>query len=107
MSACPQWQLYRHLASPTGDLASHCAIKYKPYLGSHLDTAAHGSAMCVQVATPGRLLDHLQNMQQLRPMLTNLRMFVLDEADRLLDMGFRYPAILYQPGRQTGKQWHH
>ena len=63
--------------------------------------------MCVQVATPGRLLDHLQNMQQLRPMLTNVRMFVLDEADRLLDMGFRYPAILYQPGRQTGKQWHH
>ena len=50
--------------------------------------------MCAQVATPGRLLDHLQNMQQLRPMLTNLRMFVLDEADRLLDMGFRYSAQL-------------
>ncbi len=44
----------------------------------------------MQVATPGRLLDHLQNFQQLGPLLKNLRMIVLDEADRLLDMGFRY-----------------
>lgn len=42
------------------------------------------------MATPGRLLDHLQNFQQLGPLLKNLRMVVLDEADRLLDMGFRY-----------------
>ena len=42
------------------------------------------------MATPGRLLDHLQNSQQLGPLLKNLRMVVLDEADRLLDMGFRY-----------------
>ena len=41
------------------------------------------------MATPGRLLDHLQNSQQLGPLLKNLRMVVLDEADRLLDMGFR------------------
>jgi ATP-dependent RNA helicase MSS116 len=43
----------------------------------------------LQVATPGRLLDHLQNTGTLPPMLSNLRMLVLDEADRLLDMGFR------------------
>ncbi|CAL8464262.1 g3797 [Coccomyxa elongata] len=43
----------------------------------------------VLVATPGRLLDHLQNTETLRPLLSNLRMLVLDEADRLLDMGFR------------------
>ena len=45
--------------------------------------------MCLKVATPGRLLDHLQNSGVLQPSLTSLRMLVLDEADRLLDMGFR------------------
>ena len=47
------------------------------------------ATLLAQVATPGRLLDHLQNAQQLGPMLKDLRMVVLDEADRLLDMGFR------------------
>lgn len=39
----------------------------------------------IVVATPGRLLDHLQN-SVLR--LYNLKYLVLDEADRMLDMGF-------------------
>ena len=37
------------------------------------------------VATPGRLLDHLQ---QGNLSLSELEVFVLDEADRMLDMGF-------------------
>ncbi|PRP73567.1 putative DEAD/DEAH box RNA helicase [Planoprotostelium fungivorum] len=40
----------------------------------------------VLVATPGRLLDHLNTTSSLR--VDNLRYLVLDEADRLLDMGF-------------------
>jgi ATP-dependent RNA helicase MSS116 len=40
------------------------------------------------VATPGRLLDHIEN-GQLRKQLTQVRIVVLDEADRMLDMGFR------------------
>lgn len=39
----------------------------------------------VIVATPGRLLDHLKQ-KNLR--LTSVDVFVLDEADRMLDMGF-------------------
>ena len=46
------------------------------------------------MATPGRLLDHLQNGHQLAPMFQDLRMLVLDEADRLLDMGFRWASRL-------------
>ncbi|PRW60362.1 DEAD-box ATP-dependent RNA helicase 17 [Chlorella sorokiniana] len=40
----------------------------------------------VLVATPGRLLDHLQNTKSFRT--EDLRWLVLDEADRLLDLGF-------------------
>eukprot|EP00301_Raphidiophrys_heterophryoidea_P009956 c14982_g1_i1.p1 GENE.c14982_g1_i1~~c14982_g1_i1.p1 ORF type:complete len:673 (+),score=201.23 c14982_g1_i1:72-2021(+) len=40
----------------------------------------------ILVATPGRLLDHLVNTQSL--VCTNLSIFVLDEADRVLDMGY-------------------
>ena len=42
--------------------------------------------LAVVVATPGRLLDHLQNTAAFRT--AELRMLVLDEADRLLDLGF-------------------
>ena len=37
------------------------------------------------VATPGRLIDHLDNG---RVTLSDVKLFVLDEADRMLDMGF-------------------
>jgi len=39
----------------------------------------------VLVATPGRLLDHVQNKTV---MFNQVSMLVLDEADRMLDMGF-------------------
>ena len=45
----------------------------------------------ILVATPGRLVDHLQN-QGASQFMSNLNTLVFDEADRLLDMGFRYPA---------------
>lgn len=40
------------------------------------------------VATPGRLLDHLQNYE-LAPKMSDLDFLIFDEADQLLDMGFR------------------
>ncbi|XP_074640068.1 uncharacterized protein LOC141898135 [Tubulanus polymorphus] len=38
------------------------------------------------VATPGRLLDHLQNTSEF--MYKNLQCLIIDEADRILDIGF-------------------
>jgi ATP-dependent RNA helicase MSS116 len=42
----------------------------------------------ILIATPGRLLDHLRNFS-LKPKLSGLQTFVLDEVDRLLDQGFK------------------
>lgn len=41
----------------------------------------------ILVATPGRLLDHLQ--QGVSNRMRNLKVLIFDEADQLLDMGFR------------------
>lgn len=40
----------------------------------------------ILVATPGRLLDHLQNTQDFT--YDNLNCLIIDEADRILDIGF-------------------
>jgi hypothetical protein len=59
----------------------------------------------VLIGTPGRLLDIMQQSSAMN--LKRLEVFVLDEADRLLDMGFRIQldAIMQQlpKQRRTGK----
>jgi len=43
------------------------------------------------VATPGRLLDHLQNTRNF--VIKNLQCLIIDEADRILDIGFEEEMI--------------
>ena len=45
-----------------------------------------GKGINILVATPGRLLDHLQNTKDF--VCKNLQCLILDEADRILDVGF-------------------
>ncbi|XP_039260689.2 uncharacterized protein LOC120336946 [Styela clava] len=45
-----------------------------------------GNGVNILVATPGRLLDHLQNTSDF--MFRNLQCLVIDEADRILEVGF-------------------
>uniref|UniRef100_A0A183CEW2 ATP-dependent RNA helicase n=1 Tax=Globodera pallida TaxID=36090 RepID=A0A183CEW2_GLOPA len=44
------------------------------------------SGISILVATPGRLLDHLQNTSNF--LVRNLKCFIVDEADRIFDIGF-------------------
>ena len=57
------------------------------YGGVNIDTQIEAlrSGVEILVATPGRLMDHLQ---QKNLVLSKVEIFVLDEADRMLDMGF-------------------
>ncbi|KAG8807221.1 hypothetical protein FRC17_004590 [Serendipita sp. 399] len=88
--------------SPTRELAVQIQVEAKKIIGNGpwaariavggtnpRTEAQRISERCdVLVATPGRLLDHLQN-GDLAERTRNLRCLVLDEADRLLDQGFR------------------
>jgi len=89
--------------TPTRELAAqiHENVRaYGKHLGARATTIFGGVGMQPQVdalrrgvdiliATPGRLLDHLQ---QRTVNLSHIEVLVLDEADRMLDMGF-LPSI--------------
>ena len=84
---------------PTRELAAQVyesVITYGKYLPLHVEAVVGGASIGVQtrnlrrgcdivVATPGRLIDHVQ---QRNINLSNVEILVLDEADRMLDMGF-------------------
>ncbi len=57
------------------------------YGGAPMEPQSHALAagVTIVVATPGRLLDH---MRSATPSFDGLEVLVLDEADRMLDMGF-------------------
>ena len=87
------------ILTPTRELAAQVEESVRTY-GKHLQLrstvvyggidigpqtrALHGGVE-ILVATPGRLLDHLQ---QKSVNLSRVEILVLDEADRMLDMGF-------------------
>ncbi|MDX7950871.1 DEAD/DEAH box helicase [Lichenihabitans sp. Uapishka_5] len=70
------------LYAKTGAVVTSCVGGMDPRREARaLDTGAH-----IVVGTPGRLRDHLERG---RLKLDNLKAVVLDEADEMLDMGFR------------------
>ena len=86
------------ILAPTRELAEQIHV-WARRLGTDLKTAvvvggvAYGPQMqalrarpAIVIATPGRLVDHLERRTIA---LADVRMFVLDEADRMLDMGFK------------------
>ena len=84
----PTRELAQQVSDTLRDYTRHIRMKvYAAYGGVSLNPqmmALRGGAD-ILVATPGRLLD-LQTKNALR--LSGIRLLVLDEADRMLDMGF-------------------
>ncbi len=88
------------ILSPTRELAQQCAdevrktAKYLPHI--HLAEIFGGSDYNTQfralrkanivIGTPGRIMDHLERGTIVLP---NLEMIILDEADEMLNMGFK------------------
>ncbi|XP_058095976.1 DEAD-box ATP-dependent RNA helicase 31-like [Magnolia sinica] len=90
---------------PTRELASQAAteantlLKYHPSIG--VQVVIGGTRLALEqkrmqanpcqilVATPGRLKDHVENTPGFATRLMGVKVLVLDEADHLLDMGFR------------------
>jgi superfamily II DNA/RNA helicase len=104
------------ILAPTRELAAQVAQSFEKYGKNHKlavalliggvsmdeQTAKLDRGVDVLIATPGRLLDHFQRG---RVMLMGVEILVIDEADRMLDMGF-IPDIekickLLPPRRQT------
>ncbi len=104
------------ILEPTRELAAQVAQSFEELGGKHKLTVALliggvsfdeqyrklDRGADVLIATPGRLLDHFGRGKLL---LTAVEVFVIDEADRMLDMGF-IPDIericgLLSPARQT------
>jgi ATP-dependent RNA helicase RhlE len=89
--------------APTRELAQQVHIVLEPFaralglraacvyggVGMEKQSQSLRSGPAIIVATPGRLLDHIESKNAC---FANLAILVLDEADRMLDMGFM-PAI--------------
>jgi ATP-dependent RNA helicase DeaD len=87
---CPTRELAVQVAEETGKLAffKHGVREVPIYGGQSYERQFRALAAGVQIVigTPGRVMDH---MERGTLKLDALRVVVLDEADRMLDMGFR------------------
>ena len=92
-------QIKALIVTPTRELAIQISESFSAYgkytglrhtviyggVSQHAQTTALRNGVDILVATPGRLLDLID---QRFVTLQNIQFFVLDEADRMLDMGF-------------------
>ena len=84
----PTRELALQIVDDVKDLARHTKLKAEPVyggVGMGPQERAFRQGADIIVATPGRLLDHFQYPYA---KLAGLEYLVLDEADRMLDMGF-------------------
>jgi ATP-dependent RNA helicase RhlE len=84
----PTRELAAQIAQSFEDLARHTPLTSAAVFGGVAmgpQERAFRDGVDVLVATPGRLLDHFQNDYA---RLDELEVLILDEADRMLDMGF-------------------
>ena len=97
-------EIYCLIISPTRELAAQIAAEAealtKFHAGFAIVTIVGGTNINsdkrnfagrtdILVATPGRLNDHLENTDGFARRFSNMSVLIMDEADQLLEMGFR------------------
>ncbi len=102
----PTRELAAQCQSMSENLARYTDVRVCLIVGGlsvQLQEAALRQSPDIVVATPGRLIDHLRNSRSVH--LEDVEVLVLDEADRLLEMGFidevREVVRACPKGRQT------
>ncbi|KAJ3507649.1 hypothetical protein NMY22_g16863 [Coprinellus aureogranulatus] len=103
----PTRELALQIFGVAKDLMAHHSQTFGVVMGganqkAEMDKLNKGVSLLV--ATPGRLLDHLQNCKGF--VYRNLKALIIDEADRILEVGFeeemkRIISILPKENRQT------
>jgi len=86
---CPTRELAQQVAEDTENLARGTSIRVQAIFGGvsyNPQNQALEEGWEVIVATPGRFIDHLRKG---KARVQTVRFCILDEADRMLDMGFR------------------
>jgi ATP-dependent RNA helicase RhlE len=86
---CPTRELAQQVCEDTAALSKGTNIRVEAIYGGvsyEPQNKALAEGYEVIVATPGRFIDH---MKRGNAKLGSVRFFILDEADRMLDMGFR------------------
>lgn len=85
----PTRELVHQIADTTKRLSRSMQIRFGTIIGGvsyfHQENLLR-NPLDLLIATPGRLMDH---MKQGRVDYSRVELFVIDEADRMLDMGFR------------------
>lgn len=86
---CPTRELANQVAEEMNKLSRYRNIKIRAIFGGQAierQIMALKKGVHIVIGTPGRVMDHLKR-NTLK--LDNVKMVVLDEADKMLDMGFR------------------
>ena len=101
---CPTRELAQQVADDTLALAKGTAVRVEAIFGGvgygpQIEALEKGYEIIV--ATPGRFIDHIHSK---RVNLSSVRYLVLDEADRMLDMGFRPQIEQILRGMPSGRQ---
>lgn len=89
LALCPTRELAQQVADDAKALSKGTSVQVEAIFGGvgyGPQIKALEDGFEVIVATPGRFIDHMQSK---RVDLSNVAYLVLDEADRMLDMGFR------------------
>lgn len=102
----PTRELALQIFGVARDLMKHHSQTYGVVIGGanrRAEADKLGKGVNLLIATPGRLLDHLQNTPFV---FKNLRSLIIDEADRILEIGFedemrQIIKILPKEDRQT------